>query len=345
MVEKMKVWQLADWGKQNLQIAKRDVPRVGPRDVLVRVHAVSLNFRDRPALDNIHLLGRTPRPYTPCSDLAGEIVEVGSEVKRWKTGERVSANYYTQWFDGLPSADMDVNFEAFSLDLQGTLAEYVLVPEGAVVRAPDALSMEEISTLPVAALTAWSALVTEGKLRAGQSVLLQGTGGVSLFGLQFARMSGARVIMLSRSAEKLERVKALGAVEAIDTSEHPNWAERVRELTRGRGADHIFETIGGDSYRKSLDAAAMGARITTVGFLESNEFTLPIVPMIVRRAVIQGLSVGHRRAFEDMIAAIEVNGLKPVIDHVYDWKDVPAAFDHLERGAFGKIVISVNPKL
>jgi NADPH:quinone reductase-like Zn-dependent oxidoreductase len=185
--------------------------------------------------------------------------------------------------------------------------------------------------------------VTQGHLRAGQSVLLQGTGGVSLFGLQFARMSGARVIIISRSAEKLERAKALGAVETIDTREYPNWAERVRKITKGRGVDHIFETIGGESYKKSLDAAAMGARITTIGFLESNEFTLPIVPMIVRRVVIQGLSVGHRRAFEEMIAAIEVNGLKPVIDKVYDWKDVPAAFDHLEQGAFGKIVVSVNP--
>jgi NADPH:quinone reductase-like Zn-dependent oxidoreductase len=343
MVEKMKVWQLADWGKENLRVAERDVPCPGPNDVLVRVRAVSLNFRDRPALDNIHLLGRTPRPYTPCSDLAGEIVEVGPDVKRWKVGDRVSANYYTQWLDGMAAPDMDVNFEALSLDLQGTLAEYVLVPEVSVVRAPDALSMEEIATLPVAALTAWSALVTQGHLRAGQSVLLQGTGGVSLFGLQFARMSGARVIIISRSAEKLERAKALGAVETIDTREYPNWAERVRKITKGRGVDHIFETIGGESYKKSLDAAAMGARITTIGFLESNEFTLPIVPMIVRRVVIQGLSVGHRRAFEEMIAAIEVNGLKPVIDKVYDWKDVPAAFDHLEQGAFGKIVVSVNP--
>jgi NADPH:quinone reductase-like Zn-dependent oxidoreductase len=135
----------------------------------------------------------------------------------------------------------------------------------------------------------------------------------------------------------------IGAVEVINTGENPEWEKRVKEITKGRGVDHTFETIGSESYRKSLAAAAMGARITTVGFLESNEFTLPIVPMIVRRVIIQGLSVGHRRAFEDMIAAIEVNGLKPVIDRVYDWKDAPAAFDHLERGAFGKIVISVNP--
>jgi NADPH:quinone reductase-like Zn-dependent oxidoreductase len=343
MSEAMKVWQLAEWGKENLQVAEREVPRPGPGDVLVRVHAASLNFRDRPALDGVHLLGRTPRPYTPCSDMAGEVVEVGADVTRWKAGDRVSANYYTRWLDGVAPPDIDVNFYGLSLDLQGTLAEYVLVPEIALVRAPDALSMEEVATLPIAALTAWSALITEGQLRPGQSVLLQGTGGVSLFGLQFALMTGARAILLSRSAEKLERARAIGARDVIDTSEHPDWAERVKEITNGRGADHIFETVGGESYRKSLAAAAMAARITTVGFLESTEFSLPIVPIIVRRVLIQGLSVGHRRAFEDMIAAIEVNGLKPVIDHVYDWHDVPAAFDHLERGAFGKIVVSINP--
>jgi len=343
MSEKMQVWQLAEWGKENLQIAERDVPRPGPKDVLVRVRAVSLNFRDLPALDGIHLPEQVPRPYTPCSDMGGEVVEIGADVKRFQVGDRVSANFYTRWLDGMPPADMHLNISALSLDLQGTLAEYVLVPEAAVVRAPDGLSMEEIATLPVAALTAWSALVTEGRLRAGQSVLLQGTGGVSLFGLQFARMFGARAIITSRSAEKLKRARALGATDVIDTREDPHWAARVLEITAGRGVDHIFETVGGESYRKSVEAAAMDARITTIGFLGSIEFALPIIPLMVRRIVIQGLSVGHRRAFEDMLAAIEVNRLAPVIDQIYDWKEVHAAFDHLARGAFGKIVISVNP--
>jgi NADPH:quinone reductase-like Zn-dependent oxidoreductase len=343
MREKMKVWQLAEWGRQNLELAERDVPRPGPNDVLVRVRAVSLNFRDKLMLDGLQAMPRTPLPFTPCGDMAGEVVAVGPEVERWKTGDRVSANFYTKWIDGMPPPDMHVNLFALSVDLQGTLAEYVVVPQFALVRAPDTLSMEEVATLPVAALTAWFALVTEGRLQAGQSVLLQGTGGVSLFGLQFARMFGARAIITSRSAEKLERAKLLGATDVIDTSEHPDWSVRAMEITEGRGVDHIFETIGGESYRRSVAAAAMGARITTIGFLESSEFTLPIVQLIVRRIVIQGLSVGHRRALEDMIAAIEINGTRPVIDRIYSWKDVPAAFDHLDRGAFGKIVISINP--
>jgi NADPH:quinone reductase-like Zn-dependent oxidoreductase len=343
MVEKMKVWQLAEWGNQHLQIAERDVPRPGPNEVLVRVRAASLNFRDGPALEGLYLGDRAPRPFTPCSDMAGEVVETGSGVQRFKTGDRVSANFYTEWADGTPPANMHITGRTLGWALQGTLAEYVVVPESAVVRAPATLSMEETSTLPIAAVTAWYALVNEGRLRAGQSVLLQGTGGVSLFGLQFACMFGARAIITSRSAEKLERAKALGASDVIDTSAYPQWGARALGITSGHGVDHIFETLGGQNYQQSIDAAAMGARITTIGFLQSTDVPLSMIPLSQRRIVIQGLSVGHRHAFEDMIAAIEVNGVKPVIDRVYEWRDAPAAFEHLERGAFGKVVISINP--
>ncbi len=308
----------------------------------MRVRAASLNFRDKPALDGLYLGDRAPQPFTPCSDMAGEIVAVGSNVKWLKPGERVSANFYTQWLDGMAPANMHIDGLALGWALQGTLAEYVLVPETAVVRAPDTLSMEEIATLPMAALTAWYALVNDGRLRAGQSVLLQGTGGVSLFGLQFARMFGARAIITSRSAEKLERAKALGASDIIDTSAHPNWAARAIEITEGRGVDHIFETLGGPNYLQSVAAAAMGARITTIGFLESTEVPLSMIPLSQRRIVVQDFRWATAAPFEEMIAAIALNAVKPVIDRVYDWKDVPAAFDHLERGAFGKIVVTID---
>jgi NADPH:quinone reductase-like Zn-dependent oxidoreductase len=343
VTEKMRVWQLAEWGQQNLLPAEREVPRPGPNDVLVRVGAASLNFRDKPALDGLYLGDRAPRPFTPCSDMAGEVVEVGRNVQRVKAGERVCANFYTEWVDGTAPANMHLSGRTLGWALQGTLADYVVVPETAIVRAPATLSMEEAATLPIAALTAWYALVNEGKLRAGQSVLLQGTGGVSLFGLQFARLYGARPIITSRSAEKLERARALGAMEVIDTTEYPRWSERAMEITGGCGVDHIFETLGGDNYLQSVEAAAMGARITSIGFLESTDIPLTMVPLSQRRIVLQGLSVGSRRAFEDMIEAIDVNGVKPVIDHVYDWKDVHAAFDHLGRGPFGKVVVSINP--
>jgi NADPH:quinone reductase-like Zn-dependent oxidoreductase len=339
----MKAWQVSRWGLANLKVVEREIPRPGPGEVLVRVRAVSLNYRDKVAVEGHEAPYGTPSPYTPCGDLAGEIAGVGPGVEHWSLGDRVSANFYTRWLDGQAAPDMDVRLNALSVDTQGVLAEYAVVPAPAVVRAPASLSMEETATLPVAGVTAWSALVTLGQLKAGQSVLLLGTGGVSLFGLQFARMLGARAIVTSRSAEKLERAKALGATDVVDTSRHPEWASQVLELTGGRGVDHIFEAVGGDSYRQSVAAAAMGARISTIGFLGDTEFTVPIGRLIVRRIVIQGLSVGHRRSFEDMIAAIDLNGLKPVIDRVYDWKDVPAAFGHLERGPFGKVVVSINP--
>ncbi|WP_239143097.1 NAD(P)-dependent alcohol dehydrogenase [Variovorax sp. WS11] len=339
----MKVWQLAEWGRDNLRIAERDVPRAGPNDVLVRVRAASLNFRDKPALEGERIGDRAPRPFTPCSDMGGEIVELGADVKRLKIGERVCANFYTDWLDGMAPANMHLTGRALGWSLQGTLAEYVMVPESAIVKVPDTLSMEEAATLPVAALTAWFALVDNGHLQPGQSVLLQGTGGVSLFGLQFARMFGARAIVTSRIAAKLERARALGATDVIDTSKHPDWAARVMQMTEGRGVDHIFETLGGRNYQQSVAAAAMGARISTIGFLEAGDLALPLSPLMLRRIVIQGISVGHRRAFERMISAIEEARMKPVIDRVYDWKDVPAAFDHLDRGAFGKIVVSINP--
>jgi NADPH:quinone reductase-like Zn-dependent oxidoreductase len=226
MGETMKAWQVTEWGRQNLHVVERPIPRPGHGEVLIRMRAVSLNFRDKLAVDGMEAPYGTPSPYTPCGDLAGEIAEVGPGVAAWATGDRVSANFYTRWLDGKAAPDMNVRFDALSVDTQGVLAEYVVIPAPAVVRAPASLSMEEIATLPVAGVTAWSALVTLGQLQAGQSVLLLGTGGVSLFGLQFARLFGAQAIVTSRSAEKLERAKALGATDVIDTSVHPTGPNR-----------------------------------------------------------------------------------------------------------------------
>jgi len=338
----MKVWRITRWGWRNLEVVDQPIPRPGPCEALIHVRAVSLNYRDKVALDGGESPYGTPMPYTPVGDLAGEIAEVGPGVAAWSAGDRVSVNFYLGWQDGHATLGTGGRLNALSVDTQGALAEYLVVPAAAVVRAPVSLSMEEAATLPVAGVTAWTALVTLGQLQAGQSVLLLGTGGVSLFGLQFARMLGAKAIITSRSAEKLDRAMALGASAVIHTGRHPNWAEQALALTDGRGVDHIFESVGGDSYRQSVAAAAMDGRITAIGFLGGQMVNAPIGPLIVRRLAIQGLSVGHRRSFEDMIAAIDLNGLKPVVDRVYDWSNAPAAFDQLERGAFGKIVVRVN---
>jgi len=343
MSSTMKVWRIDRWGWRNLEEVTQAIPRPGPGEVLIRVRAVSLNYRDKVALDGGEAAYGTPLPYTPVGDLAGEIAELGQGVETSTVGDRVSVNFYLGWGDGEPVLDPKGRLNALSVDTQGTLAEYRVVPAAAVVRVPVSLSMEETATLPVAGVTAWTALVTLGRLQAEQSVLLLGTGGVSLFGLQFAKMFGARAIVTSRSAEKLERAKTLGASAVIDTRRHPDWAEQALAFTGGSGVDHIFESVGGDSYRQSAAAAAMGGRITAVGFLGGDTVDAPLDRMIVRRLVIQGLSVGHRRSFEDMITSIDLNGLKPVIDSVYDWADTRQAFEHLERGAFGKIVIRINP--
>lgn len=209
-------------------------------------------------------------------------------------------------------------------------------------RPPASLTDEDVSTLPVAALTAWFALVETGKLKAGDTVLVQGTGGVALFGLQIAHALGARVIVTSRSAHKLDRAKRLGAWGVIDTSAEPQWSGAALELTGGRGVDHVLELIGGDNIGESAAALASGGRIAQIGFMKGAEIVLSAVPMMLKRAVIQGITVGHRRAFEDLVRMIDAHGVKPVIDRTYRFEDVPAAFDHLERGPFGKIVINVS---
>lgn len=196
------------------------------------------------------------------------------------------------------------------------LAEYVILHEDAAVASPDSLSDEEVSTLPVAALTAWFALVETGNLRKGQRVLVQGTGGVALAGLQLARALGAEVTVISRSEEKLQRAKALGASGLINIRLTPEWSSRASELSGGRGFDHILELIGGDNLLQSADALAPGGRIAQIGFLKGNEIILPAVPLMLKRAVIQGITVGHRRALEDLCQAVDHHRIKPVIDKI-----------------------------
>lgn len=342
MSETMRRWQLPSFGLKNLELAEAPVPVPGSNELLIRVAAVSLNYRDKLAVEGELLPDRPPMPFVPVSDMAGEVVTIGADVSRFKVGDRVLGNFWTQWIDGEPPREMTRHGLSLGGPLPGALAEYVTLHEEIAVRAPASLTDEEASTLPVAALTAWSALIETGHLKAGQTVLVQGTGGVALFGLQFARAFGARVIVTSRSAEKLERAKALGAFGVIDTRANPDWSGSALELTNGRGVDHVLELIGGDNISQSAAALASGGRIAQIGFMKGSEIILSAVPMMLKRAIIQGVSVGHRRAFEDMNCAIDEHGLKPVIEKVYAFGDVRAAFDHLERGPFGKVVVRLK---
>ena len=342
MAQTMKRWQLSSFGLENLHLAEVPLPTPGPEELLVKVSAVSLNYRDKLVLEGKLLPDLPEMPFTPVSDMAGVIVATGAGVTRFRTGDRVTGNFWTHWHDGDAPADMARHGRSLGGPLPGMLAEYVLLHEETAVASPDSLSDEEVSTLPVAALTAWFALVETGKLRKGQRVLVQGTGGVALAGLQLAKALGAEVTVLSRSEEKLQRAKALGASGLINTRLTPEWSLPATELSRGEGFDHILELIGGDNLRQSAQALAPGGRIAQIGFLKGSEITLPAVPLMLKRAVIQGITVGHRRALEDLCQAAESYQIRPVIDKIYDFTDVKAAFAHLEQGPFGKIVIRVS---
>jgi NADPH:quinone reductase-like Zn-dependent oxidoreductase len=338
----MMAWQLQAFGPGNLEMAERPVPRPGPDEVLVKVATVSLNYRDTLVINGELLPDPPTMPFVPTSDMVGQVVETGSRVRRFKLGDRVMGHFWTQWQDGPPPAAMLRHGLSLGGPLPGMLAEYVVLSEEVAVAAPASLSDEQACTLPVAALTAWFALVEAGQLRKGQTVLVQGTGGVSLFGLQFAQALGARVIVTSRSDDKLARAAALGAWAGINTARVPAWASAVAELTHGNGVDHVLELMGGDNLRQSVAALAGSGHILQIGFMEDAEIRLPALPLQLRRATLQGVSVGHRRAFEQMNSAIDRYGIKPVIDEVFSFAQAPAAFARLEQGPFGKVVLRVG---
>ncbi|EPX76382.1 zinc-dependent alcohol dehydrogenase family protein [Salipiger mucosus] len=342
MPETMKSWHQEAFGLDNLLLSERPIPSVGEGEILVRVRAASLNYRDRLVVDGQLLPVLPEMPFTPVSDFAGEVVEIGETVKRVRVGDRVAGNFWTEWLDGPAPLEMINHAASLGGPYQGALAEYVKIPASVAVRIPAGLSFEEASTLPVAALTAWHALAETNPARPGDIVLVQGTGGVSLFGLQFAKELGARVIATSRSSEKLDRIAALGAWKTINSIEAAPWDERAQELTNGAGVNHILEVIGGSNLTSSAIAVAPEGTISLIGFLESGNFSLSSVPLMLKRARIQGVSVGHRASFERMVRFVEERSIHPVIDEIFSFDEVPKAFRRLEQGAFGKIVVSLE---
>lgn len=338
----MKAWQLHDFGLENLRLGEVPTPVPGPHDLLIRVGAVSLNFRDKAIVDGIYEPQMIPKPLIPVSDAAGEVVQVGAAVTRFAVGDRVTSHLYSHWLAG--EAAPDEPDYCFGAPLPGGLAEYMLIHEESAVAAPANMTDEEAATLPIAALTAWFSLVHYGQLQAGHSVLIQGTGGVALFGVQIAKALGARVIVLTSSAAKGERVKALGADEVINYVQQPDWENAVLALTGGRGVDQVLEVVGGDGLNQSIQATRPEGQVAVVGFLQGQTATLDLMNVIFRKVKIQGIAVGHRQAFEEMNRALAHHGIQPVIDAVYSFEQAPAAYEHQGRGGFGKIVIRVAPQ-
>jgi NADPH:quinone reductase-like Zn-dependent oxidoreductase len=335
----MKAWELQGFGRENLVLAERPVPEPGPFDVLIRVSAVSLNYRDRLVVEGLY----NPDirfPMIQVADTAGDVVAVGAKVTRMRVGDRVLSQYATTWIDGPPRGDETVH--TLGSRIPGGLAEYLLLNENAVVRAPAYLTDEEASTLPVAALTVWFSLHDQGKLSRGQTVLVQGTGGVSIFGVQIASALGARVLITSSSEEKLERTRALGAQVGINYRRTPDWEKEVLKQTDGQGVDHTLEVVGGKNLAKSMVATRPAGQISVIGILEGVSAEIPIFDLLNRQTVIRGIVTGPRRAFEAMNQALETLRVRPVIDKVYGFDEAREAYDHLYRGAFGKIVIRVR---
>jgi NADPH:quinone reductase-like Zn-dependent oxidoreductase len=335
----VKAWQLRGFGRENLICAEVPIPKPGPSAILIRVSAVSLNYRDKLLVEGFYNPNLT-FPITQVADTVGEVVEVGRDVTRVAVGDRVLTQYATTWVDGDPKGDETVH--TLGNTIPGGLAEYLSINERAVVKAPTYLTDEEASTLPVAALTAWFALIETGKLSSDQTVVLQGTGGVSLFGLQIASAFGARVVITSSSDEKLDRAKALGAYAGINYARTPEWEKEVLKLTDMQGADHVLEVVGGKSLAQSLASLKAGGRMSVIGVLNGFASEVPIFPLLNKQATIRGIVTGPRRVFDEMNQALEKLQIHPVIDTVYPFADVPAAYDHLYRGAFGKIVIRVR---
>ena len=300
---------------------------------------MSLNYRDKMLVEGQYNPAMS-FPMTQVADASGEVAEVGKDVTRFTTGERVITHYATTWIDGQPKGDEAMH--TLGNTIQGALAEYLVLDQEALAHAPGYLNDEEAAALPCAGITAWYALVEKGQLKAKQTVLVQGTGGVSLFGMQIASALGAEIIVTSSSDEKLERAKALGATQGINYARTPAWEKEVLRLTAEKGADHILEVVGGKSLAQSMVAAKPGGTISAVGILEGFSSEIPLFLLLPKQIVLRGISTGPRRALEEMNRAFEKAQLHPVIDTVYPFADALAAFEHLYRGPFGKVVIRVS---
>jgi NADPH:quinone reductase-like Zn-dependent oxidoreductase len=326
------------FGLEHLALTERTDPIPGPAEVLLAMRAASLNYRDL-----LMVLGRyNPRqrlPLIPCSDGVGVVEQVGDGVTRVRPGERVCPIFAQRWIAGEPTREKVRSTLGGPLD--GTLAERMVVPEQAVVAAPGHLADEEAATLPCAAVTAWNALVTEGGVKAGDTVLVLGTGGVAVFALQFAKLLGARVIVTSSRDDKLERARTLGADEGINYREVPEWAPRVKELTGGVGADHVVEVGGAGTFSQSLQAVRIGGRVSLIGVLAGTSGEVNLNRILMQHVRVQGVLVGHRESFEAMNRAIAQHELRPVVDRTFALEETRAAFDHLAAGRhFGKVCIA-----
>ena len=335
----MKAYEIqGEGGIDALALVDRPSPAPGPGQIKVKVRANALNYRD---LNTVRFPARVGLafPRVPNSDGAGEVIEVGEGVREFAIGDRVAGCFFDDWAAGGVSPAGMATARGGAID--GMAAEEVVMRERGAVAIPEHLSYEEAATLPCAALTAWHALVVKGGLKASETVLLLGTGGVSIFALQFAVMMGARPIVTSKSDQKLARAKEMGAWKTINYEATPDWAKEVASLTGGAGADHVVEVGGGGTLEASIEAVRVGGHIALIGVLTQGQINpMPILRKSIR---LNGIYVGSREWFQAMNAAIAANALKPVIDTVFPFAEAPAAYRHMESARHvGKIVLTLD---
>ncbi|MBM3570289.1 MAG: NAD(P)-dependent alcohol dehydrogenase [Alphaproteobacteria bacterium] len=337
----MKAWVLEKPGIEHLRLVDRPEPQPGPGEVKLRIRAVSLNYRDPVAIAGGYGSTQRQAELVPGSDGAGEVVAVGAGVTRFKPGDRAVPHFFLDW----PAGGASAEFLASNLGGRndGTFREFACFPQASLVHTPEHLSDVEAATLSCAGVTAWSAIVAHGHVAPGQVVVTQGTGGVSLFALQFAKAAGAEVIITSSSDEKLARARALGADHGINYRAEPQWARRVHEITRGRGADLVVELGGQETLEQSLRAARIGGSLMTIGVLSGPRPALNLGLIVTRGVRLQGVTVGSKAEFEAMLRAMVRHRLKPVLDATeFAFADLKDAIAHLKAGRhFGKIPIRV----
>lgn len=336
----MRVFQIEnDWGMHNLKIGQRPRPTAGPGQVLVQMKASSLNYRDLVVPERGYGSYTGTLPLIPISDGVGIVCEVGPGVSRVAVGDRVCPTYFQSWTSGEP--DLERLTQSLGGPIDGTMTEIMCLSEQGVVKVPPHLTDAQAASLPCAALTAWSALTTGSTIKSGDRVLIQGCGGVALFAVQFAKLLGAHVTVITSSEERMDRVRQLGADAVINYRLVPEWAKSTRDITQGRGYDLIVELGGEKTLPQSLRCIRPGGTIAMIGILSGNSITTPLGLIITRQVRLQGVTVGHRDGFEAMLRAIEQHKVQPVVDRTFAFEDLKEAMAYLKSGAqFGKVCIA-----